>query len=173
MRARMFLITGVFLPCNPLSSSNCSVRSRRRMCTTRPVSARNAEMPRDTAEPRIFCRRPIMPWLSASSRVARQLRFNRAASLVTLATRPFCADTATTCCAETPKISAELCFCRSICDCTSCGLSIASHKVSILLRTTTRVAGSWLSSTRCSRQIDKSDCVTPVSAPRMNTTACA
>ena len=63
--------------------------------------------------------------------------------------------------------------CRSICETTrSCVLS-ASHIVSILLRTTIRAATASVCVARCSRQIARSDLVTPVSAARMNTAACA
>ena len=143
------------------------------MCTTREVSLRNSLIPRSTAAARILCLRPMMFWLSASSNAPRQLRSNKAASLLTLANRPFWAETATTWLVGTPNMLAVLCFCPSSCNSTCSGESKASHKVSILLSTTTRVAVSRSSCTRCSRQIDRSDWVTPVSAAKMNTMACA
>ena len=78
-----------------------------------------------------------------------------------------------TCCLGIPRISAVDARWRSICSCTWVGELRASHRVSILLRTTSRVPVLSGSSIRCSRQMERSDLVTPVSAPRTKTTACA
>ena len=92
---------------------------------------------------------------------------------MTLATSPFCAETGITRDSDRPRISADVALCLSICACTCSGVLKASHRVSILLSTTRRASVASPSVIRCSRQIDRSDLVTPVSAPRMKTTACA
>ena len=72
-----------------------------------------------------------------------------------------------------PRISAEVARWRSICACTCAGVLSESHIVSILFSTTRRESMLSASVIRCSRQIARSDLVTPVSAARMNTTAWA
>ena len=68
---------------------------------------------------------------------------------------------------------AELPTWRSIWARTCSGVLNSSQRVSILFSTTSRPASVPSVGVRCSRQIRKSDWVTPVSAPRMNTIACA
>ena len=114
-----------------------------------------------------------MPSASANSRLGKQLASNNASSRVTLATRPFCADTGITCATGKPNMFAELVRWRSICACTCWGELKASHSVSILLSTTRREMFSSSSVIKCSRQIARSDLVTPVSAAKINTTAWA
>src|SRR6185369_2748755 len=166
-------MTEVFLPRSPLSSSICSDRSRRRILSERPASARSSVMPAATAERRIFWRWPMTPCASARSRTSSWLACSRAPSPLILATRPFWAETGITCSLGRPRISAEVARCRSIWPCTCAGVLSESHIVSILLRTTRRESVLSASVTRCSRQIDRSDLVTPVSAASMKTTAWA
>ncbi|MCY1513520.1 hypothetical protein D9M68_480280 [compost metagenome] len=130
-------------------------------------------MPASTANRSMVSRLPSTPSPSSASSAGSRLASSRAASCPILACRPFCADTGSTCASGTSSSRAAPSRWRSIC-CTICaGVLSVSHSVSILLSTTKRV--SWLSSPviRCSRQIDRSERVTPVSAPRMKTTACA
>ena len=173
MRERMCRMTDEFFPRSPRSSSVCSAKSRLRMCIERPASIRSSLMPPATARRRIFWRWPITPSAKASSRLGRALASSKAASLVTFATKPFCAETGITCATGNPKISAELCRCRSICALICSGELSSSHSVSILFKTTSLEMLSESPVIRCSRHMDRSDLVTPVSAAKINTTACA
>ena len=114
-----------------------------------------------------------MPCPRAASSSGSRLACSSLSSRLTLASRPFCAETASTCAGDRPSRSAESVRCAAICSCTCSGELSASHMVSILLSTTSRASGPWPSPARCWRQIVRSDLVTPASAARMNTTACA
>ena len=102
MRERMCLITEVFLPRRPLSSIICSARSRRRMLMTRAGFDAQARRCRAaTAEPQDLLA------LAHHALAERALRAPAAGSpassspsRLTLATRPFCADTGITCVAR-------------------------------------------------------------------------
>ena len=173
MRERICLITVVFLPRKPRNSIICSAKSRRRMLITRPVSVRRSDIPEDIAPRKIARRWPIMPSLSACSSSGNWLACSSALSPVTLATKPFWADTAMIWSLGNCKISAVLRRCLSTLAATCAGVDSASHIVSILLSTTNRDEWSVLSVIRCSRQMARSDLVTPASAAKINTTACA
>ena len=70
----------------------------------------------------------------------------------------------------TPSVRAVSRCCCAICASTCSSVASGSSSASILLRTTKRVGAC---APRWSRQIARSDLVTPVSAPRMKTVACA
>ena len=115
----------------------------------------------------------MMPLARASSSAGSPLVSSNTSSAVILATKPFWADTGTTRSRDTPSISAEVAHCRSIWDWTCSAVLSVSQSVSILFNTTKRASTLSGEMARCSRQIERSERVTPVSALKMNTTACA
>ena len=122
-----------------------------------------------------------MPLDNKSSNAGKPLACSKASLRPTLATRPFCAETGKTLSTATPSKRAESCCC--LCNCAStCAPELKlSQSVSTLLSTTSREAASKSSppalpapaGNTWSRQMARSDLVTPVSAPSKKTTACA
>ena len=110
----------------------------------------------------------------ASSSCGRRLFARSASSPLTLARSAFCADTGKTCAGGIASSCALVRTCRAISDSISAADRSSSHSPSILFRMTSRpsrVAG--LSPTRWFCHTSMSVLVTPASAARMNSTACA
>ena len=125
------------------------------------------------AEISIAWRAPSTWAPSRRSKSGRWLSLSSMPSPRTLASSPFCADSANTCSTGRSSVRAVSWRWRSTWARICAGVLSSSHKVSILFNTTKRVADDDCSVARCSRQIDMSERVTPVSAPSTNTTAWA
>ena len=170
----MCATTSRFLPRSACSSASCSAtpvaRAPSRFCTA-SASARTSL---DVALPTISRFAGISRPDSAPSSTGSRLLASSGSSPFTLAASPFCADTANTCSGGTPSSSALDRACRAISASISAALFSSSQRPSILFRMTIRprrVAAS--SPARCRRHTSRSVFVTPASAARMNSTACA
>ncbi|KAF1042158.1 MAG: hypothetical protein GAK34_02847 [Delftia tsuruhatensis] len=121
----------------------------------------------------------MMPSASMFSNMGSPLACSSASLPETLATRPFCADTGNTRSTGRPSIWADSWRWRCSWACTCVAELRLSHSVSILLSTTSRESASacWPDAASCgstwSRQMARSDLVTPVSAASTKTTAWA
>ncbi|MCG3190288.1 MAG: hypothetical protein LKCHEGNO_02961 [Burkholderiaceae bacterium] len=158
------------LPRSPRSSRSCSVSWRRWSPSRLAACARSASMPSTAMRP-ITAARCGINWAdSASSSAGRRLACTAASSPATRAASASRADSGNTRSRSTASVCATPSHWCCTCSSTSWRELSGSANVSILLSTTKR---SSARPSRCSRQISRSDLVTPVSAPRMNTVACA
>ena len=158
-----------FLPRKPLSSTSCSTTLRMRASIRPTFAAASSPTSAISWSRTISCLLGISSTDKAISRSGRRLFASNPISRLTFPTNPFCADTGKTCSFARCSVLATLSTCRSICAATSSALRNSSHMLSILFSTTIRAGPPpiW------SRQTSISLLVTPVSAARMNSTACA
>ena len=166
--------TSWFLPRSARSSASCSAMPAARaprIDLTPAVIERTSAIAAAPTMSRLAGTR--LPDSAASSRGSRLLA-SSASSPLTFASSAFCADTGNTWSTGTASVSALARTWRAISNSTSAGERMSSHRPSILLRITRRperVVGS--APARWSFQTSRSVLVTPESAARMNSTACA
>ena len=158
------------LPRRPRSSSSCSEFWRRWSRRRALTCARSASTPCTSACVSTCWRAGSSSLVSAASSAGRRLLARSASLLFRRACSAVRADTGNTrsrgicsVCAVTSH-----CFCTSASFCSS--VSSGSASMSTLL-STTKQAIDW--PPRCSFQTDRSDLVTPASAPSRNSAACA
>ena len=161
----------LFLPRRPRSSSVCSASWRRASPMWRGTwfSICCAPSCDDLLEhlaalrQQLRAERGLEEWAAGSRSAPTSSPSTRAASACR-------AESGNTRSRSTSRVRAVSRCCWAICASTCSSVASGSTSESILLRTMKRV-GAW--APRWSRQIARSDLVTPVSAPRMNTVACA
>ena len=159
-----------FLPRRPRSSRICSASWRRRPLTRRMDERSTSWTTCSQDWLSSSWRRGSSSDPSASSRSSMRLALSRSLRPSMRAVSASRAETGNTRDASMPSCAAVVWRCDSICRSTARRDSSGSDSVSILLSATRRVSAGLH---RCSRQTARSDFVTPVSAPRMKTTACA
>ena len=169
MRRIMWAITLWFLPRRLCSSCSCSAMPRARAAACTCCAASMASRSNASWRRMMSLRAGISSSNRAVSSACRRLFSSSAASWLILPTRAFCADTGNTWPASSVSRCATLACWRSMACATSASPRNSSHMLSILLSTTRRPAPApiWL------RQTSMSLRVTPVSAARINSTACA
>ena len=160
----------LLLPRRPRSSSSCSACERRRSDSRRVPAARSCPTAPSAACSSSSCWRGSSSAVMAASSAGRRLAASACASPPTRAASAWRADSGNTRCGGRPSVCAVVSRWRAICASTASGVASGSTSVSILFSTTKR---SRLLPPRCSRQIARSDLVTPVSAASTNTVACA
>ena len=173
-RSIMCSTTSWFLPRSALSSASCSATPAAR-------ASRIARTPATTVLTSASAAPPTMSRFAgtslserACSRRGTRLFASSASSPLTFASSAFCAETGNTCSTGTESVSALARTWRVISASISEAGFISSHSPSILLRITRRPARVASSvPARCSFQTSRSVFVTPVSAARMKSTACA
>ena len=169
-RSSISRVLAPLLPRRPRNSSSCSDCPRRRSARRRPADWRSCSTTPTADCTSRSCRLGNSWATRASSSGGRRLAARRSGSRSTRAASASRADSGNTRASGTPSISAVLRRCCSICWCTACGGISGSISASILFSTTKRSRLAW---PRWSRQMLKSDRVTPVSAPSTKTTAWA
>lgn len=136
---RMLVITEAFLPAYAAQLETSAMSRPQGACSAPdPFPCANRQYPEATADCRMSCC-PITPLPRsppATSALAQQ------GVIVTLATRPFWADTAITWLAGTPKTAAEVSRC-SICDATRSCAERIPQRVDLLPTTSRAVRGTW------------------------------
>ena len=172
----MWPTTSWFLPRSAVSSASCSATPAER--AHRGSRARSSASERTSpcdAAPTMSRLAGMSCCDSDASSAGRRLRASSASSPLTLASSAFCADVAYTCVVRNAEHVRGRAApgARSRASISS-SVFRSSHRPSILLRMTMRpalVAGS--SPARCWFHTSRSVLVTPASAARMNSSACA